>query len=141
MEPLLGTQAALENCRLTWRLETRQADVEADDSQIEQVILNLVMNGIQAMAPQGGELEILLKHTGERIRLAVRDQGVGVPLEAKAAIFRPFYTTKRSGTGLGLYSCQRIAAEHRGAVELESPNPGGRGATFTLVLPAAGPPG
>jgi signal transduction histidine kinase len=141
LEPLLRTQAELENCRITWRLETRQADVEADDSQIEQVILNLVMNGIQAMAPQGGELEILLRHTGEQVRLAVRDQGVGVPPEARQSIFRPFYTTKRSGTGLGLYSCQRIAAEHRGALELESPNREGRGATFTLVLPAAGPPG
>jgi signal transduction histidine kinase len=141
LEPLLRTQADLENCRIVWRRETRQADIEADDSQIEQVILNLVMNSIQAMAPQGGELEILLKHTGEEIRLAVRDHGVGVPPEAREAIFRPFYTTKRSGTGLGLYSCQRIAEEHRGAVELESPTPEGRGATFTLVLPAAGPPG
>jgi signal transduction histidine kinase len=142
LEPLLRTQAALENCRLSWQFDTRQADIEADDSQIEQVILNLVMNGIQAMAPQGGELEISLRHSGEAIRLAVRDQGVGVPPGAREAIFRPFYTTKRSGTGLGLYSCQRIAEEHRGRIEVESPHPdGSSGATFTLVLPAAGPPG
>lgn len=145
LEPLLRTQAELENCRLTWRLETRQADVEADDSQIEQVILNLVMNGIQAMAPQGGELEIAVKHTGDCIRVSVRDQGVGIPPEAREAIFRPFYTTKHSGTGLGLYSSRRIAEEHGGGIELENacdPTGGGsRGATFILVLPAAGPPG
>ena len=136
MEPLLGTQAALENCRLTWRLESRQADVEADHSQIEQVILNLVLNGIQAMAPQGGELEISLKHTGDQIRLSVRDQGAGVPPEAREAIFRPFYTTKRSGTGLGLYSSRRIAEEHHGSVEVESPvengDGPGRGARFDV---------
>jgi signal transduction histidine kinase len=141
LEPLLRTQAELENCHLSWQLETRQADIEADDSQIEQVILNLAMNSIQAMAPQGGELVISLKHSGDVVRLAVRDRGVGVPPEAREAIFRPFYTTKRSGTGLGLYSCRRIAEEHRGCIEVESPNPDGGGATFTLVLPAAGPPG
>jgi signal transduction histidine kinase len=143
LEPLLRTQADLENCRIVWRRETRQADIEADDSQIEQVILNLVLNGIQAMAPQGGELEISLLHHGEVIHLSVRDHGVGIPPEAREAIFRPFYTTKRSGTGLGLFSSRRIAEEHGGRIEVGSPNDGdpSHGAVFTLVLPAAGPPG
>jgi signal transduction histidine kinase len=153
LEPLLQTQADLENCRLVWRIESRQADVEADDSQIEQVILNLVMNGIQAMAPQGGELEILLRHTGDHVRLSVRDHGVGISPEQQEAIFRPFFTTKRSGTGLGLYSSRRIVEEHGGLIELKSPatellSPSrretgggvGPGAVFTLVLPAIGPP-
>jgi signal transduction histidine kinase len=141
LEPVLRTQAELEGCQISWRWETRHADVEVDDSQIEQVILNLVLNSIQAMAPQGGELEIRIGRDSDLVRLAVRDHGVGVPAEAREAIFQPFYTTKRSGTGLGLYSSRRIAMEHGGTIEVESPNDrqANRGATFTLVLPAAGP--
>jgi signal transduction histidine kinase len=143
LEPLLQTQAGLENCTLVWRRHTRQADIEADDSQIEQVILNLVLNGIQAMAPQGGALEISLEHGGDIVRLSVRDHGAGVPPEARETIFRPFYTTKCSGAGLGLYSSRRIAEEHGGRIEVMSPDEqeGGRGAVFSLILPAAGPPG
>jgi signal transduction histidine kinase len=144
LEPLLRTQAELENCSIAWRLETRQADIVADDSQIEQVILNLVMNGIQAMAPQGGELEISLEHNGSVVRLSVQDHGIGVAPDNHEAVFRPFYTTKRSGTGLGLYSSRRIAVEHGGSLELENSSAGRKdewpGATFTLTLPAAGPP-
>jgi signal transduction histidine kinase len=138
LEPMLRTQAELEHCRLSWRCETDSARVEADDSQIEQVILNLVLNGIQAMAPQGGELEISLTRESTLVRLSIRDHGIGIPPEARDALFRPFYTTKRSGTGLGLYSSRRIAEEHGGTIEVESPSDReqNRGATFTLVLPA-----
>ena len=121
-------------------------EVNADSTQIEQVLTNLVMNSIQAM-PQGGKIEVSIRK--ERVPpprdkgrpaevylcLRVRDEGTGISEEALEHIFEPFYTTKGSsqGTGLGLSIAQDIIQDHGGWIVAE--NEPGRGTCFSIYLP------
>ncbi len=114
--------------------EVGQLSVRADPRRLQQVLLNLVLNAVQAM-PEGGELELRLDREPGEVRLSVRDTGVGMDEAARAAIFEPFFTSKEKGSGLGLSVARRIVEDHGGRIEVESAP--GRGSTFTLVLPAA----
>ncbi len=123
--------------------------VHGNRSAIEQAIMNLVMNAVDAMDGGGkitvscGEREV---GPGERKScgagkyaiIAVADEGSGIRLEDQAGIFKPFYTTKHSGTGMGLAIVNRIALLHGGIVELESEL--GKGTEFRLWLPEIPPP-
>ncbi len=109
-------------------------------SQIEQVLLNLILNARQAM-PRGGRLRIDVRHN-ERTRMVevrIADTGVGIPAEKLRLIFEPFYTTKEpdeqghGGTGLGLSVCRQIIEQHHGRIRVESLV--GKGSTFTVKLP------
>ncbi len=102
-------------------------------AQFHQLILNLVLNAIEAM-PSGGLVRINLSRVGSEITLSVSDNGMGIP--AHAHIFEPFYTTKAGGHGIGLYVCWLIAQAYKAKLEGWN-NPDG-GATFTLKLFAAG---
>ncbi len=123
--------------------------VEADASQVNQVLMNLTLNARDAM-PQGGRLryeaanfvpteEYLSTHVearpGEYVRLRVQDTGTGMPAEVRQRIFEPFFTTKAKGqgTGLGLAMVFSIVKHHKGWVECQSEP--GRGTTFELFLP------
>jgi signal transduction histidine kinase len=123
--------------------------ISGDPSQLQQVLLNLVLNARDAMSA-GGRLEIMVTSSPNgsaaadsgsappaepTVRLSVRDEGVGIPQHLHARIFEPFFTTKAGGygTGLGLATVQSIIADHGGHIELESEV--GRGSTFTVVLP------
>jgi len=113
--------------------------ITGDPGQLEQVILNLCMNSIQAM-PEGGTLTIRLSERGEAmddtIEIAVSDTGVGIAPEAKDRVFDPFYTTREGGTGLGLSICYGIVARHGGEILLHSATEGpARGTTVTVRLP------
>jgi signal transduction histidine kinase/ActR/RegA family two-component response regulator len=127
--------------------------IRADPSQIEQVILNLVVNARDAM-PEGGRLSIrtdrveldeefvrshLGSATGPHARLSVSDTGWGLSAEAKAHLFEPFFTTKEpgKGTGLGLPTAYGIVRQSGGFIEAESEP--GRGTTFRMYLPRAVP--
>jgi two-component system NtrC family sensor kinase len=105
--------------------------------QVSQVLLNLVINGIEAM-PSGGDLWVKTEvgDGREEIRLTVRDTGVGIPAEDLEHLFEPFYTTKSDGTGLGLAISYGIVERHGGAIEVSS-RPG-EGATFLVRLPVNG---
>ena len=122
----------------TIKLETELASscppVRADGDQISQVIINLVMNAIQAM-PGGGTLRVGLMPDKKMVRLTVTDTGHGIPQEAIAKIFDPFFTTKEfgKGTGLGLTVAKGIIEEHQGSIAVESEP--GKGTTFTILLP------
>lgn len=108
-----------------------------DPAQIKQVLVNLIKNAIQAMTREG----ILTIETGVRsdgVWVAISDTGPGIPPEKLKRIFQPFYTTKKKGTGLGLMLVQRIIREHKGRIELESPE--GRGTRFRIWLPLEIPP-
>ncbi|MDF1500993.1 MAG: ATP-binding protein [Anaerolineales bacterium] len=107
-----------------------------DAQQIEQVLINLVTNAIQAM-PDGGNLFVNLEHQEDDVRISVRDEGIGIPEENLGRIFDPFYTTKPEGegTGLGLSVSYGIISQHGGKIEVESEV--GQGTTFTIKLPAA----
>jgi two-component system NtrC family sensor kinase len=102
---------------------------------LRQILLNLVTNAVQAM-PQGGELTLRTARVdGDRIRLEVRDTGVGIPQASLSDIFNPFYTTKTpgQGTGLGLSVVHSILQRYRGEIRVESQV--GVGTTFTIELP------
>lgn len=106
-----------------------------DARMIRQVLLNLVLNGMQAM-PRGGTLRIraeLEPHRRPVVRIEVADTGTGVPHELAARIFQPFFTTKAAGTGLGLAVVKRFVEAHRGTITFHS-RPG-EGTTFVLRLP------
>jgi two-component system NtrC family sensor kinase len=106
-----------------------------DPRQIQQVVLNLVMNAIQAMEPMGGgKLCLRTFAEGESVVLEIGDTGPGIPAQARAHVFEPFYTTKPSGTGLGLSVSYGIVASHGG--EISVVRTGEEGTTFRIALPA-----
>ena len=110
-------------------------------SQLQQVILNLIINARQAM-PGGGRLVISIRYNVESgmAEIAIRDSGAGIPPEKLPRIFEPFYSTKtadeqgQGGTGLGLALCREVIEAHHGRIRVESAV--GKGTTFTLKLPA-----
>jgi two-component system cell cycle sensor histidine kinase/response regulator CckA len=123
--------------------------VYADAGQLEQVVMNLFVNALDAM-PGGGTLTLETTKTkreddGELVLIRVRDTGVGIAPELQKKIFEPFFSTKErgKGTGLGLPICQQILRNFRGSLSLESEV--GKGSVFTVSLPAivrpATPPG
>jgi PAS domain S-box-containing protein len=108
--------------------------VFADNDQMNQVLINLVMNAVHAM-PQGGTLRVGLEREKDRVKLTVSDSGHGMPKEVVSKIFDPFFTTKEfgKGTGLGLTVVKGIIEEHHGTIAVESEE--GVGSTFTVHLP------
>jgi signal transduction histidine kinase len=114
--------------------------VRADETQLQQVLLNLVQNAHQALAAHAGERELTVRLSqtdGKRVRLEVLDTGPGIPPELLPRIFDAFSTTKprSEGTGLGLWVSCAIIEEHKGTLRAE--NRAGGGAAFVIELPAA----
>jgi two-component system, sporulation sensor kinase E len=103
-----------------------------DPTQLQQALVNLVKNAMQAMT-RGGTLTLLTGENSEAVWVSVGDTGGGIPQEQINRIFEPFYTTKKKGTGLGLMIVQRIIRAHNGRIELDSHV--GQGTTFRLWLP------
>jgi signal transduction histidine kinase len=106
--------------------------LHGDPEMVNQMLLNLVINSIQAM-PNGGEVVLSAAIQQENLRIGVRDQGCGIPPEIKDKIFDPFFTTKDGGTGLGLAVAHQIVEQHGGILKAEA-NPDG-GMTFSALLP------
>lgn len=106
---------------------------DVDPQQFRQAIWNLCLNGFEAM-PGGGELRVGAAITDGALVVRVTDGGEGVQPEDAAHIFEPFYSTKPSGTGLGLAMVQRIAQDHGGRVDVQSEP--GAGSTFSITVPA-----
>jgi signal transduction histidine kinase len=107
--------------------------IEVDPSQVKGALLNLVLNAMDAM-PAGGTLRIGTVHNDGRIRLSVADSGPGIPSLVRAEIFRPFYTTKPSGTGLGLPLARRAVEENGGTLVL-TPERAAPGTEFVIEFP------
>ena len=108
--------------------------VAFDSALLKQAVSNLVLNAEAAM-PNGGELMIATEPAKGGVRLHVTDTGVGIRPEDLDKVGRPYYSTRRGGTGLGLPTVHRIVREHEGRLEVQSEP--GRGTRFTLWLPAA----
>jgi two-component system NtrC family sensor kinase len=108
--------------------------VSADGGQIQQAIIALATNGIDAM-PQGGKLTFRALSVGGRVAIEVEDTGAGIPPENMSKIYEPFFTTKEvgKGTGLGLAVCYGIVSEHGGRLSVRSSL--GKGTTFSIFLP------
>jgi len=103
-----------------------------DRDLMKQALLNLVLNGCQAM-PSGGELRVSSHASSQGVQLEVADQGTGIPPEARSKIFSLYYTTKPSGTGVGLAMAYRIVQLHNGSIDFSSEV--NRGTTFRVTLP------
>jgi two-component system sensor histidine kinase HydH len=108
--------------------------LRADRDRIKQVLLNLVLNAIEAM-PSGGRLTLGGTASGPAVTLAVTDTGSGIPPELLPRVFEPYVTTKTRGLGLGLAIARRIVEAHGGRIEAES---GGQGTCFRVTLPRDG---
>ncbi|MBI3321742.1 MAG: GAF domain-containing protein [Candidatus Omnitrophica bacterium] len=107
--------------------------VRSNQNQLQEVLLNLILNACQAMGEKGGKLMLSARANGSHIVLKVADTGPGIPVSIQRKVFDPFYTTKPTGTGLGLFVSQRIVKSHGGTIELESTE--GKGTCFTIHLP------
>ncbi len=134
---LVRPQAVLENVAIVCTASPRLPIVSADPVQMEQVLVNLILNAVQAMRPTGGTLSVMLapyKMDGGRrgARVQIGDTGPGISPANKKRLFDPFFTTRPDGAGLGLFSCRRIAEAHGGAITVRS-RPGAT--RFTLTLP------
>ncbi len=110
--------------------------VRVDADMIQQALLNVLLNGAQAMA-EGGELYVELRQNAHEASLRIRDQGCGIPQEILGRIFNLYFTTKRDGTGIGLAMTYRILQLHNGSVQVESQMD--VGTQFTLRLPIFAP--
>jgi two-component system NtrC family sensor kinase len=132
---LLRHQKRSRNVEITVDAHADVAPVSGDAGQLQQAVIILAENAIDAM-PHGGTLLLRAQPAGSGVRVNVCDTGVGIPQESLARIFDPFFTTKEvgRGTGLGLAVCYGIVTEHGGRVTVDSVV--GRGTTFTLTLPS-----
>jgi predicted ATPase/signal transduction histidine kinase len=127
--------------KLTTRLEAGDAMLEADRVQLQQVVLNLITNALDAMAPtpvDTRELHVLSSTTAEHVVVRIQDTGAGLPDAAVTRIFDPFVTTKESGMGMGLAICLSIIEAHGGTL-LARQRDGG-GSEFEFRLPVSGRP-
>jgi two-component system, NtrC family, sensor kinase len=129
-------QLELSGIQLQLRLASELPLVQCDASQIEQVLLALVMNAIDAM-PQGGNLWLTTGFYKDdaKVQIIIRDDGMGISPEILPRLFEPFLTTKEigRGVGLGLAISRSILERHSGNIEVQSEV--GRGTTFTVTLP------
>jgi signal transduction histidine kinase len=111
--------------------------VRGDEAQLQQVIMNLLLNALEAMGTSGAltiSTEIIEENGGTHLmHVNIQDTGMGIKKENLERVFEPFFTTKKNGTGLGLAISQRVAREHHGKIEAQSEP--GKGSTFVISLP------
>ena len=134
---LVGPMLESRNINASITLDADLPCVSADRDSLHQVFLNLVNNSCDAM-PNGGELEIATRYLpqNQQVEIMFSDSGAGIAPNVVEHLFEPMFTTKQSGSGLGLVIARDIIAEHRGRIELVS---GSSGAVFLLALPVAEP--
>ena len=130
---MLGRQQGLaKGIEISLHKDPSLPEVEHDSDQIHQVLLNLLLNAQQAI-DQKGKIEVTVEKKGAAAVIEVKDNGRGIAAEQLPNIFRPFYTTKGDGTGLGLSLARRIVEDHQGRIDVTSAV--GKGTTFAVVLP------
>ncbi len=138
---LIRTRAQEQNIEIRWVEPPQEIYVMADAAQFRQLVLNLVMNAMQAM-PNGGRLKIDLNIGSQDVGqprerdwavISLTDTGCGIPPEALDRVFDPFFTTKPGGTGLGLSTCYAITKQHNGDLEISSQE--NKGTTVNIRLP------
>ncbi len=131
---LLESRCRMKGVAIERHLATELPEIVADPSQLNQVLVNLVVNAIQAM-PEGGSLQIATRAAGSQVVLTAEDTGAGMDEEVLGQIFTPFFTTKdiHEGTGLGLPVVHGIVTSHGGTISVDSKP--GRGTRFEIHLP------
>ena len=131
---LAGYQVKMDRFECAVEVPEELPKVRGNQNQLQEVLLNLIINACQAMGDKGGKLKLSASAQDSEVVVKVEDSGPGIPAGALRKVFDPFYTTKATGTGLGLFVCQRIIKAHNGVIELESEV--GKGTCFTIHLPA-----
>ncbi len=129
---LLSPQAEKNGVHIELRGGEDSPELMLDANKIKQAVLNLMLNGIQAMSG-GGVLRVAIERGNDDASIIVRDQGRGIPEGERASIFDPFFSTKEHGAGLGLPLARQIAESHGGTLMLGPPE--GPGTTFIMRLP------
>jgi len=131
---LAAPEAARHGVTVGCELPAEALVVKADADLVKQAVLNIALNGIQAM-PDGGALNLAARREDDAIEIEVRDQGPGIPPEIREKIFMLYFTTKKSGSGIGLAMSYRVMQLHNGSVEFESEP--GQATVFRLRFPAS----
>jgi signal transduction histidine kinase len=126
-------QAVTKRIQIEFEVKEGLPPVEHDPAQINQVLLNLLLNAIQSMDKPGSIRVRVEQPDDDFVAITVSDQGKGIPADQLTHIFRPFYTTKGHGTGLGLSLARRMVESHGGTIRVESAV--GQGTQFTIELP------
>jgi PAS domain S-box-containing protein len=135
MVVLLQNEADRHSVRMRTELAGELPKVMADRVHLQQILMNLMLNGIEAMLDTSGELTIKSKVADDgQLLISVTDTGVGLPTENAGQVFDPFFTTKSQGTGLGLAITRSIVESHGGRIWASANS--GRGATFSFTLPS-----
>jgi signal transduction histidine kinase len=109
--------------------------ITASENYLQSIWVNLIMNSIEAIKTETGEVSISTRFDGKNFLVKISDNGIGIPNEYIGQIFEPFFSTKRDqqGTGLGLSLVRRVIQLHNGQIMVESEE--GKGSTFSIVLP------
>jgi PAS domain S-box-containing protein len=135
MVVMLQNEADRHSVRMRTELAGELPKVMADRVHLQQILMNLMLNGIEAMLDTSGELTIKSKLADDgQLLISVTDTGVGLPTENAGQVFDPFFTTKSQGTGLGLAITRSIVESHGGRIWASANS--GRGATFSFTLPS-----
>ena len=137
MMDFVTPQAAELGIELVPYFHSNLPHVQLDCELFRQALLNLLLNAQNAM-PAGGQIVLQTQPVDASVRLEVIDNGVGMPSETVAQIFRPFFSTRKDGSGLGLPTTRKIIEAHKGTIAVQSEV--GKGTRFTLTLPAAPEP-
>lgn len=130
---LLERTAALQGVAIEYG-NSSDLTVNGDRDRLEQILLNLLQNALQAM-PEGGRLSVHARRRGRNAEIVISDTGHGISQDELKRIFEPFFTTRARGSGLGLAICRKFAEEMGGTIYVESIQ--GEGSTFRVVLPSA----
>jgi signal transduction histidine kinase len=133
---LTASQTRVAGVSLISELPTQPVRGMVDASQTEHLFVNLVLNAVQALRPNGGNIWIKTEFDDKIATVSVRDNGPGIPPTELERIFEPFHTTRPEGFGLGLYSCRRIAEDQGWKLALDSTP--GKGTTFKVTIPLCG---
>jgi len=131
----IASQASTENVAISKRVSKSLPTVSGDEVQIDQVLLNISINAVQAMHEHGGTLNISAAANKGGVRIKIADTGHGIPHGFQSHLFDPFFTTRTEGAGLGLYSSNRIVESHGGTIKVSSRS--GIGTEFSIWLPSS----
>lgn len=127
-----GAVPRTERVRLVLSLPGDIPEIAVDAGQVRQLVVNLVLNAVQAVGPEG-QVEVRVWTTASELGIEVEDNGPGLPEEVAQRLFEPMFTTRSGGTGLGLVVCRRVVENHAGTIAAGNRDNGG--AIFTVKLP------
>jgi two-component system, NtrC family, sensor histidine kinase HydH len=129
---LIRGRAEKQHVAITWLPPSGSVPIDGDGEQLQQVLVNLLLNALEAL-PQGGRIDVSLRPGNSMVEVCVRDTGAGISAEVLPRLFEPFASDKETGLGLGLVVSRRIVEDHGGTLQARNRLDGG--AEFTFALP------